>query len=50
MKAFIVATGIIVLGLVAVIGGLGQWGIDSTADAAVEMGKGKDVVARNNFV
>jgi len=45
MKAFIVATGIIVLGLVAVIGGLGQWGIDSTADAAVEMGKGKDVVA-----
>jgi len=45
MKAFILATGIIVLGLVAVIGGLGQWGIDSTASAATEMGKGKDVVA-----
>jgi len=45
MKSFVIGIGVIVFGLVAVIGALGQWGIDSTAKAAAEMGKGKDVVA-----
>jgi len=45
MKAFVIGIGTTVLVLVAIVGGLGQWGIDSGADGAELMGVGKDVVA-----
>ena len=45
MKGFVVAIGAIVLAVVALVGGIGQWGIDSGAADAARMGAGKDVVA-----
>jgi len=45
MKTFVIGIGAIVLALVAVIGGLGQWGISTAASDAQRMGAGKDVVA-----
>lgn len=45
MKSFVIGIGAIVLALVALIGGLGQWGISAESESAERMGAGKDVVA-----
>ena len=45
MKSFVIGIGAIVLALVALIGGMGQWGISAGSASAERMGAGKDVVA-----